>query len=353
MMNQAKAQEQIYMDNVNDFRAKQLAETGAKRWKQLSPNTTKDYISAYRKLRNTLGDDIISCCHDFDDNTTKLIAKGFTNSRIRNMYNAYINLMYANNIPTETTSKYQTYLKNHQESYMKSQETNELTSPSQIENMITYAELVDYISKLKQHIRTLPYSSRLPYEQVLCILEISRITPHRINEFAHMKYIKNSVYTKLKAAEKNQKNWLVRKRNGDMFFHFRQYETTKQRPSKIQKIDIGFANRIRKLIHANIHLDESFGDTASQGDQLSQFFLDDGPVSLFRNQTPEQLSKLMIKVSGETIGKNVGSTILRKVIVSTKYQSLKHETAAQEAFAKSIGHSLAVENLIYNKNIGE
>ena len=31
MMNQAKAQEQIYMDNVKDFRAKQLAEKGAKR----------------------------------------------------------------------------------------------------------------------------------------------------------------------------------------------------------------------------------------------------------------------------------------------------------------------------------
>ena len=36
---------------------------------------------------------------------------------------------------------------------MKSQETNELTSPSQIENMITYAELLDYISKLKEHIK--------------------------------------------------------------------------------------------------------------------------------------------------------------------------------------------------------
>ena len=89
-------------------------------------------------------------------------------------------------------------------------------------------------------------------------------------------------------------------------------------------------------------------------DQLSPYYLDECDVySLFRNQTPEQLSKLMIKVSKEVIGKNVGSTILRKGIVSNKYQSLKHETAEQEAFAKSIGHSLAVENLIYNKNIGE
>ena len=111
--NQEKTIEQIYIDQVADMRAK-------KSTRQLSPNTTKDYISAYRKLRATLGDDIISCCHDIDDNTTKLIAKGYTNSRIRNMYNAYINLMYANNIPKETTSKYQTYLKNHQESYMKS-----------------------------------------------------------------------------------------------------------------------------------------------------------------------------------------------------------------------------------------
>ena len=108
---------------------------------------------------------------------------------------------------------------------------------------------------------------------------------------------------------------------------------------------------IRRFINDNIEHDDLDG---MADDQLSPYYLDECDVcSLFRNQTPEQLSKLMIKVSKEVIGKNVGSTILRKVIVSNKYQSLKHETAEQEAFAKSIGHSLAVENLIYNKNIGE
>lgn len=341
MMNQEKTIEQIYIDQVAEMRTNKSS-------RQLSPNTTKDYISAYRKLKSILGEDITLYFNDYDDNIAKLEAEGLKPSRIRNLFNAYINLMYAHNVPNETTSKYQKYLKDHQKAYMKSQETNELTSESQIKNMITFSELVDFKSQLKYRIGALPYKLRLPYEQVLCILEISIVAPYRVNEFAHMMYIKNSVYTKLKAAEKNQHNWLVRKHNGEMFFHFRQYVSTKQRPTKIQKIDSELANYIKRFIRANITYDDNMAD-----DQLSPFFLDDGPTSLFRNQTPEQLSKLMIKISGEIIGVGVGTNILRKVIVSTNYQSLKHQTAEQEAFAKSIGHSLAVENLIYNKNIGE
>lgn len=345
-MNEAKTIEQQYIDQVADMRTN-------KSTRQLSPNTTKDYISAYRKLKSILGEDITSCFHDYEDNKEKLEAHGLKPSRIRNLFNAYINLMYAHNIPKETTSKYQEYLKNHQEAYMKSQKTNELTSQSQIDNMITYGELLDYITKLKTTIKTTKFTDRIHYQQVLFILEISKITPYRINEFAHMMYIKNADYNKMKAEEKNQHNWLVKK-GWDYFIHFKQYETTKQRPIKIQKIDKSLARIIRKFIGDNISYDECFGDTASQGDQLSKFFLDDHvPCSLFHNQSPEQLSKLMIKVSKEVIGKNVGSAILRKVVVSHKYQTLKHQTSDQEAFAKSIGHSLAVENLIYNKNIGE
>ena len=331
-----KTQEEIYMDQVNDYRAKQLSlcecdtSVAAKRWRKLSPNTTKDYISAYRKLRDTLGDDLIACCHDIDDNTTKLKAKGFTDSRIRNLYSAYINLMYANDICSQVCDEYKKYLKNYQESYQESQKSNELTSPSQIENMITYSELLDYIKKLRNRRLIFPGQS---VDDVLLILEISKTLPYRINEFANMKYIDNKEFVLLFDDEKNKYNWLVKK-GWDYFFHFRQYETTKSRPTEIQNIDKPLA----KIIRA--HIKDRKGVMTAWGYHLFHY-------------TPEQLSKLMIKVSKEVIGKNVGSAILRKVVVSHYYQTTKEKTQEQETFAHAIGHSQSIQNLIYNKNIGE
>ena len=144
-MNQEKTVEQIYIDQVAEMRAN-------KSTRQLSPNTTKDYISAYRKLKSILGEDITLYFNDYDDNKAKLEAEGLKPSRIRNLFNAYINLMYAHNVSDETTSKYKLFLKKHQVAYQQSQKSNELTSESQIENMITYSELLDYIKKLKQKI---------------------------------------------------------------------------------------------------------------------------------------------------------------------------------------------------------
>ena len=333
---ESKTIEQKYIDQVADMRA-------LKSTRQLSPNTTKDYISAYRKLKSILGEDITLYFNDYDGNIAKLEEEGLKPSRIRNLFNAYINLMYAHKVPDETTSKYKSFLKKHQVAYQDSQKSNELTSESQIENMITYGELLDYISKLRTTIKTIPYTNRLPYQQVLFILEISKWKPYRINEFAHMMYIHNKDYNKMKEDEKNKHNWLVKK-GWDYFFHFKQYETTKQRPIKIQQIDKSLAKIIRAFIRDNL-------DHEPDDESMPSFI--DGNVSLFGNQTPEQLSKLMIRVSKEIIGKNVGSAILRKVVVSHKYQATKDQTQEQEAFAKSIGHSLAVENLIYNKNIGE
>ena len=337
-MNQEKTVEQIYIEQVAGMREK-------KSTRQLSPNTTKDYISAYRKLKSILGPDITSYFHDYEDNTAKLLAAGLKPSRIRNLYNAYINLMYAHDIHTDTTSKYQKYLKDHQEAYMNSQKSNELTSESQIENMITYSELLDYINKLKQNISSAssPIEEHLVQEkkEVLLILEICKILPYRINEFSNMRYIDWKNFEKIVAKGlENEDNWLVKK-GWDYFFHFKQYETTKQRPSKIQKIDKPLAKIIRAYLKEPHYGSIIGGMKTPVGDKL------------FNNYSPEQLSKLMIKVSKEIIGKNVGSAILRKVVISHKYQATKDQTQEQEAFAKAIGHSLAIENLIYNKNIGE
>ncbi len=161
-----------YLDKVAEHRHKQNKQ-------KLSPNTTKDYVSAYNKLKHILGDDLIECCSD-KDNTKKLIDAGLSSSRIRNLYNAYLNLMYAYDVDEEITVPYKLFVKNHQIEYIKSQKSNQLTSQSQIENMITFPQLNLYIKQLRRKERTEEENI------VLMILEISKITPYRINEFSNM-----------------------------------------------------------------------------------------------------------------------------------------------------------------------
>tara|TARA_R100001015_G_C4618246_1_gene174704 strand:- start:488 stop:1492 length:1005 start_codon:yes stop_codon:yes gene_type:complete len=327
---------QVYIEKVAEMRAN-------KSTRQLSPNTTKDYISAYKKLKSILGDDLISVCADEEGNRAKIIAFGekqknpWKISRVRNLYNAYINLMYAYNIDSEITDKYKAFLKSHQVAYQESQKSNQLTSPSQIENMITYAELLDYINQLNK-IVLMDQGYIGDIKQVLLILEISKWRPYRVNEFAKMWVVDSKDFEKYTDNHKNNYNYLV-KSGWDYFFHFKQYDTTKQRPQKIQHIPKPLAKIIRKYLKnaptPSITCDNSY------------------PLLTSACGSPEYLSQIMLKVSEDVIGKRVGSAILRKVVVSHKYQSTKNQTQEQEAFAKSIGHSLQVENLIYNKDIGE
>ena len=326
----------VYIEKVAEMRAN-------KSTRQLSPNTTKDYISAYKKLQLILGEDLISVCTDEEGNRAKIIefgekqSKPWKISRVRNLYNAYINLMYAYNIDSDVTDKYKAFLKSHQVEYQESQKSNQLTSPSQIENMITYSELLDYINQLNK-IVLMDQGYIGDIKQVLLVLEISKWRPYRVNEFAKMCVVDIKDFEKYTDGHKNNYNYLV-KSGWDYFFHFKQYDTTKQRPTQLQHIPKPLAKIIRKYLKNApkpcITFDNSY------------------PLLTSASGSPEYLSQLMLKVSEDVIGKRVGSAIIRKVVVSHKYQATKLATQEQEIFAKAIGHSLSVENLIYNKDIGE
>ena len=129
-----------------------------------------------------------------------------------------------------------------------------------------------------------------------------------------MRYIDWKNFEKLVAKGlENEDNWLVKK-GWDYFFHFKQYVTTKQRPSKIQTIDKPLAKIIRAYLKEP-HYGSIIGSMKTPVG-----------VRILLHYSPEQLSKLMIKVSKEIIGKNVGSAILRKVVISHKYQATKDQT---------------------------
>jgi hypothetical protein len=299
-----------------------------KTWRQktsrrpLSDNTTKDYKSAFTKLTSVLGEDLMAVVKDKHENTKKLTDAGYKDSRIRNFYNAYVNLMRSHKIDDDIISYYSAFIKNHHLEYLKSQQSNQLVSQSQIENMISYPELIKYINTLdKQSVDEKEYT-------VLMILHVMKDRPYRINEFSRMKLVSYKFFDSMDNSARDTSNWLVKK-GWDYFFYFEQHNSTKSRPSPLQKIDRPLGKIFRRYIK----------------DRKIE------PLQRLFPYTPEHLSMIMREVSTKHIGKAVSSAILRKVVVSHKYQKTKKQTQEQIDFAKSIGHNIETENLIYNKEV--
>ena len=68
-------------------------------------------------------------------------------------------------------------------------------------------------------------------------------------------------------------------------------------------------------------------------------------------ETPNELSKLLIKISETYIGKRVSTTLIRKIVVNHKFSDpeYKKKKAEQAAFAKKMGHSVKTQDEVYNK----
>jgi len=68
--------------------------------------------------------------------------------------------------------------------------------------------------------------------------------------------------------------------------------------------------------------------------------------------SPNDLSHLLARTSKKYIGKRISTTLIRKIVVSHKFSDpeFKKKKAEQSAFAKKMGHSVAVQDQVYNKS---
>jgi hypothetical protein len=65
--------------------------------------------------------------------------------------------------------------------------------------------------------------------------------------------------------------------------------------------------------------------------------------------TRNHLSQVLRQTSERYIDKHIGSTLIRKIVISEKFGSVKEMKEKQAEFAKKVGHSVEVEDLVYNK----
>ena len=196
-------------------------------------------------------------------------------------------------------------------------------STQQKENMISYEELRDYIDKVKSDVGE---ETGKELHMVYAILESLIRVPVR-NDHAGMIYTNKRDY---QHERKPNTNYLVDTVNKKMTFSYYQNDkTTETRPQEHQDLP----KDLEKIWKAYIR---RWG--IQRGDVI---------VPL----TSNELSKLLIKTSEEYIGKRISTTLIRKIVVNHKFSDpdFKKKKAEQAEFAKKMGHSVKVQDEVYNK----
>ena len=195
-------------------------------------------------------------------------------------------------------------------------------SENQKANMISYEELREYIDRVKEDIK-----DNQELHMVYAILESLIRVPVR-NDHAGM------IYTNKRDFQHERTpgaNYLVETVNKKMTFSYYQNDkTTKTRPDEHQDLP----KDLEKIWRAYI---KRWG--IKRGDVIV-------PLS------PNDLSHLLAKTSKKYIGKRISTTLIRKIVVSHKFSDpdFKKKKAEQSAFAKKMGHSVAVQDQVYNKS---
>lgn len=304
----------------------------------LKENSVKQYEAHLRKLRNIYGKgegdyDFLS---DPDDVLDKLKDKHYTSQR--NTLNAIIILLLALNHDKKYDDLIEEYQKRRDklnDQYDKDQESGKI-SDKQKENFVELSEIENMVNKMMDEIKSkgLKKKENLNGKEkelmmVWLIYNFLMRIPTR-NDMAGQRIITKSAYNKLSEEDKKAGNFIV-KEKGKMFGVYNEYKTSKKYGEK--KIEI--PKDLEKMINLYVKkTGKSMGDvlfTTSTGNPLNR----------------NQISQLLLKTSKKYLGKNISTTMMRKIVASHHLGDLKKK---QEELADKMMHSVDVQNSVYIKD---
>ena len=291
------------------------------------PNLKPTSISQYIRCLKTLHSKIVeeseeTTIFNFVKNpeTLELHLSKYHFTTARNYYTAVITLLESENNPENKPliKKYSSIVKNSNDEYKKENETG-IISMKQSENFVSVEEIDKLINKLKT------------YDKKGYILFSILKHHHLRNEIATLQIIKLQEFKKLKTPDKKDKNYMV-VGTKKLFISRNGYKTDKKYGEIVFEItDKKLNKEVRNYIKGLDGNEEmfSFPDINGEG-----------------NDKKKQLSNYMSYVSKKFIGSKISTTILAKIMLSSKYLENKQ---AQEKDAKERGHSVSVENDVYIK----
>ena len=150
-----------------------------------------------------------------------------------------------------------------------------------------------------------------------------------------MKVLRKQEFKDLKISERERGNWLVTDLRTYMKIYINNFKTQGVYDEII--IDTKDIPKDLRLI-----LNKFIMQFNLKNDYLFKIFNTDKPIT--RNGVTMALTNIFKKI----LKKNISTTLLRKSYVSHKYNDMMK---AQQKDAVTMGHSISVQNKIYNKDI--
>ena len=301
----------------------------------VKPNTIRQYEIQLNKLKKVFESDNWDFLSKPEDVVDKLKGNKFTSQR--NSYNAIIVLLMALNHDNKYDKLLEEYGKLRDtlnNKYVEDQQSGKI-SEKQKENFAELSEIQTMISQMESEIKAkdLKKQNKLSGKEkelltVYVIYSLLVRLPIR-NDMAGMELITKTQYNKLSDDQKKNTNYLVNEKSS-MFMVLNEYKTSAKYGEK--KIDV--PKDLEKIFRMYIKL------TNKQPGEV--LFVSSTGKAISRNA----MSQLLLKTSKKRMGKAVSTTLMRKAVVSDKFGDMKKE---QKELADIMGHSVGVQNAVYNK----
>ncbi len=311
-----------------NIKTDKLNEIISKSRPNLKPNSIKQYEVQLKKLKNLFDTDDYKFLKNPKNVENKL--EGLHYTSVRNMYNAIIILLMALNSDKNMDKLIGQYseLRDELNHKYEDEQKSGVISDKQKDNFVDMSEVEKMISQLKSDV------TKLKKKKTLTKMDISTLRAYTLfsmlsriptrNDASNMMYISQKAYKKLSDEEKKQNNYLVNERN-NMKFIYNVYKTSKKYGENVIPVPPELKPVMRMYI------------------KLMDYNVGDNIFPMSRNA----ISQLLLKTSKKYMGKNISSTMLRKIYLSSKYGKLKEE---MEKDASMMGHSVDVAQSTYVKN---
>jgi len=312
------------------------AEAISKDRPKLKTNTIKQYEIHLNKLKKIFDSDNWDFLSNPDEVMEKISSNHYTSQR--NTLNAVIILLLALNSDKKYDELIEDYQKRRDklnDKYLEDNSNGKI-SQSQAQNFVDLEEIKKMLKTMDNEIKSqgLKKKENLTGKEkellmVYTIFSMLIKYPVRL-DFAGMKLISKTMYNKLKEDDKKLGNYLINEK-GKLTMIMNEYKTSKKYGEKKIPIDKDIEKVIRMYIRKT---------KKTNGDVL---FVSSTGNAISRNA----LSQLLVKTSKKYLGKAISTTMMRKIVVSSVIP--KEVIDKQKELADVMGHDVATQNLVYNK----
>ena len=304
------------------------------------PNIKDSSLNMYNQnLKKLLGDaKDHKLLLDFEEVEKKL--EGKTDNTKRNFYNSIIVYLQAVKTPPKVLRKYETKRDELNDRYDTVQSSGQLTAKDK-ENFVDVVELREMLVKMKKEINLKKLNKKdidkfskddkELYDGFFLFSSYMEL-PLR-NDLADVEIITKAKYNDLDDDDKTDRNFLVLQ-NGvkGYFLSLNNYKTNKKYKEKIIPIPKNLMTTYRHYVKKQ--RDFKYLITTKRGQKVSRNYF----------------TQFLQKISKKYLGKNISTTLLRKIILSDKFAEVNKE---KSDMAHITGHSVNTMDKVYIKQTDE